>query len=163
MPTTTYTPLANITLSGNTSITISSITAGYRDLVLVLNAEGGNGDFYPRLRFNGDTASNYGWVSARGDGSATSSFQGFTETGLQSTSGTYYSISNRTQTTWNINDFSASNTWKNVLIRSDRANQVSEMLVSTWRSIAAITSIQLFSANGNSITNGTLCIYGIVA
>jgi hypothetical protein len=158
-----YTPLANITLSSSaSSVTISSITAGYRDLVIVLTGEGGNGDFYPRLRFNGDTASNYSGVFARGDGSATFTYAS-TENGLE-TGSIYASISDSVQITWNIMDFSATDKHKSVLVRGDRANQMTTMFAGRWASTSAITSIQLFSSNGNTLAAGTtLAVYGIAS
>ena len=74
MPTATYDLISNTTLSSaQASVTISSISGSYRDLVLVVEGVASSGDFYPRLRFNSDTGNNYNFVNAGGDGVSTSS------------------------------------------------------------------------------------------
>lgn len=164
MPTPTYTPLATKTLTSSaSSVTFSSITGAYRDLVLVVNGAGGNGDFYPRLRFNNDTTSSYSWIAARGDGTTAASFSG-TENGQQITNGVYLSISNPALIITHIMDYSATDKHKCSLTRANRANLATEMLAGRWASTAAITNIQFYSSNGNTLASGaTLTLYGVAA
>ena len=57
---TTYTPIATTTLgSGQTSVTFSSISGTYTDLILIASASNTGGATNIRLQFNGDTATNY--------------------------------------------------------------------------------------------------------
>lgn len=165
MPTTTYDLIASNVLSVATaSITFSSISASYRDLVLVIDGEGGNGDFFPRLQFNSDTASNYSWLNAQGNGTTTASFFSNSETGQQIGNGVYFSISNRTQVTAQIFDYSMTNKHKTILSRANRANLGTEMLAGRWASTSAINTIRLYSSNGNTLAAGTsIYLYAIVS
>lgn len=165
MPTPTYTPLATKTLTSNVaSVTFSSIVGTYRDLILVVNGAGGNGDFYPRIRFNGDTAGNYAWLNVGGNGSNTSSYIGSGENGLQLSNITYLSISNPGTFIIQIMDYSVTNKWKSVLTRSDRGNLGTELVASVWTQTSAISSLIFYSSNGNTLASGaTLTLYGIVA
>ena len=74
----TYVPLASTTLSSDTgSVTFSSISSSYTDLVIIMSvqgntggtAQGSNTNF---LRFNGDTASNYSYTYLSGNGTSLS-------------------------------------------------------------------------------------------
>lgn len=68
----TYEPIATTTASGSSSsITFSSISSAYTDLVLVANASVTSGSDTAILRFNGDTGSNYSRTFLSGNGSST--------------------------------------------------------------------------------------------
>lgn len=165
MPTPTYDLIAsNVLTTNTTSITFSSISASYRDLVLVIDGAGGNGDFYPRLQFNSDTGANYAWLDMQGNGSSSQSSFGNTETGQQIANGVFFSISNRTQIIANILDYSTTNKHKTSISKSSRANQVTALVGGRWANTAAINTIRLYSANGNSLaTDTTIYLYGIVS
>ena len=74
MPT-TYEPIATTTLgSAQTSVTFSSISGAYTDLVLVINAGNSGGTGYGiALQCNNDTGSNYSFTQLYGTGSAATS------------------------------------------------------------------------------------------
>jgi len=69
----TYTPIATNTLGSDTAtVTFSSISASYTDLVLIINGgTASTGNFY--VRFNSDTGSNYSYTALYGTGSAAGS------------------------------------------------------------------------------------------
>lgn len=162
----TYDLVASSVLgSGAASITISSISSSYRDLILVFEGRSANGDFYPRLRYNGDTASNYSWVSAQGNGSAGSSFQGTAETGQQIANGVWFNTGTTVRgcIITQIFDYSRTDRQKTMLSRANRANESTEMLAGRWASNSAINQIQLYSSNGVLLPAGSaIYLYGIV-
>ena len=154
---------SNVLTTNTTSVTISSISSSYRDLVLVIDGIAGNADFFPRVRFNSDTGSNYSWTNAQGNGSTTASFSG-TDTGQQLGNAVFFSTTTRTMIISQIMDSSATDKHKTLLTRSNRANQATEMLAGRWANTSAINSIQLYSANGNSLGPDTsIYLYGIVS
>jgi hypothetical protein len=166
MPTTTYDLLAsNVLGSATATVTFSSIVETYRDLVLVMNITGGNGDVYAGLRFNSDTTQNYNYTEARGDGTSTAAYQGSSET-IATLYGAYASISNPASYVVNIMDYSATDKHKTFLVRSNRANQMTAMLAGHWfNANSRISSITIGSfGNGNTMAAGSsFYLYGIVS
>ena len=162
MPTTTYTPLANITLgSAQASISFSGISQSYRDLVLVFNpivSTAGNGVF---MTFNSDSAGNYANLIMRGNGSATSAWSYTAQPAIFVTFG---SVDNTgTVTLANIQDYSASDKHKTALVRHNAVTAVTEAIVGRWGNTAAITTITL-TGNGVNLSAGTsVALYGIAA
>ena len=67
----TLIPIQTYTLSATTaSVTFSSISGAYTDLVLVCNSKLTTSNTQIRLQFNGDTASNYSTIILYGDGAS---------------------------------------------------------------------------------------------
>jgi len=164
MATPTYTLIDSTTLTSSaSSVTFSSISGSYRDLVLVIEITGGNGDFYPRLQYNNDTGSNYSYVEMQGNGSSVNSYYGTSETGIQ-LNGAYASIGNTAFYTVNIFDYSATDKHKTSLSRSNRANQIVNAMAQRWANTSAISTIKIYSANGNTMASGgKVYLYGIEA
>ena len=163
MPTATYDLItSNIVTSNVTSITFSSITTSYKDLVLVIKGVAASGDFYPRLRFNGVTGSNYLWTSMHTTGSALGGNYG-TETGLQIGNNQFFD-GNESLCIVHLLSYSATTEHKTTISRIGRAANGNETLAGRFSSTSAITEIQLYSSNGNPLTSGTrVYLYGIVA
>lgn len=164
MPTPTYIPIANITLSSNaSSVVFSSITQAYRDLILVVDA-GNSGNVYNGLRgkINNDSAANYRIVYALGNGSSTIS-------SAESTSNMFLGATGATNsaTTVQFIDYSATDKHKTTLIRrsvADASGYSLGMEVGRWASTSAITSIELFDQSGYSLDSGsTFTLYGVAA
>jgi hypothetical protein len=159
MPTPTYTPLATVTLgSSASSVTFSSIPATYRDLVLVMS--GTTTSIQAGLmRLNGDTGSNYSQVGMDGSGSSTSSFSGTVNTIDVWANGTTVS-----QASVVIMDYSATDKHKTVLNRIDNSTWGTRALAARWANTAAITSILVYMAGGQSFNTGsTFNLYGVIA
>ena len=158
----TYTPIATQTLTTSAaSVTFSSISGAYTDLVLVANAGqvAGNNGF--RFQVNSDTATNYSYTYMVGNG--TSAFSG---RGTSSTSGETETLMTTTLTATFILQFmnySNTTTYKTILARGGDASQKTDATVNLWRSTSAISSITLFPGGGNSfITGSTFTLYGIL-
>ena len=158
MPTATYTPLANVTLSSSAlNVTFSSIPATYRDLILVVEGPANSGDFH-LARFNGDSGSNYPAVIAQGSGSATSVAGTNTGAYLGDTAG-----SNRFFSYTSIMDYSATDKHKSVLNRTHYSGVVT-MTAARWANTAAITSMVVAINNAASFSSGTtFSLYGVIA
>jgi len=151
MPTPTYTPLANITLGSSAgSVTFSSISQLYRDLVLIVETTAGTA-----LTVNGDTGSNYSYVMMAGNGSVTKSY---TESAQASIYGGWYT--NAGLSIFNIFDYSATDKHKSILRSITKADTSTERIAARWASTSAITSLTI---TGSMLTGSTLALYGIAA
>ncbi len=166
-PTSTYTKLATITLTGTDSeIVFADIPATYRDLVLVMSARGTRSATVDTvgMRFNGDSGSNYPGVLMFGSGSTAFSFAG-TRTGINldiipaasTASGTYGSTKSQ------IMDYSATDKHKTALTRYDTSVDGTGADANRWANTAAITSLTLYCANASFASGSTFSLYGISA
>lgn len=162
MPTPTYTPLANITLgSSAASVTFSSISQAYRDLVLVCNHSntGQNGH---QLRMNNDSGTNYPQVYALGNGSTASSGT-YTGDGLDVT---YFGTANTFDvTTIQLMDYSVTDKHKSAVWRSNNtaANTGAGMYAGRWANTAAITTLTIRAIAGSIAAGSSFALYGIAS
>lgn len=159
----TYVALATNTLSSaTTTVTFSSISASYTDLVLVVSAWGSTGsDAY--LRFNGDTGSNYSDTVLRGNGSVASSVRDTSAAGIDmgvvSTTSTEF-----TPIIFHIQNYSNATTYKTALGRISNSASMVTAIVGLWRNTAAITSITCSERTNTGWQIGsTFSLYGIAA
>lgn len=161
MPTPTYTPLANITLgSSAASVTFSSISQEYKDLVFIIYTKStASSEIW--LQFNDDSSSNYNYVYMRGSGSAISYGESSVDTGARviiDTSGFSNSI-------MQIMDYSATNKHKSYLVRNNVASAGTDAVAGRWASTAAVTKLKFMTLyNAYSLEAGTrIELYGIAA
>lgn len=164
MPTTTYIPLANVTLSSSaSSVTFSSISQLYRDLILIATGTGtGNVNLCARL--NGDSGNNYADVYAYGTGSSSVSSADTPYDKMNISAAAYWSTSNPATTTFQVFDYSSTGMHKNGLARSSNANVAVDMQASRWMNTAAVTSLSVIPSNANSFAAGsTFAIYGVAS
>lgn len=157
MPTPTYKPLANITLTGSAaSVTFSSISQAYRDLILVTNLLNGSGQIETNLVFNGSSA-NLPWVR----------MIGYSGGALSSTGSTPYPLtgSNVSQNViLQIMDYSATDKHKTFLLRRDSATDSrTDAYAGRWESTSPVTSIQLSPFSGSFAAGFTAALYGVAA
>lgn len=150
-----YVALANVTLtSSSSSIAFSSISQGYRDLILIANG-GQSSAGNVSLQFNSDTGANYNRVVMYGDGSSAASFSEATQTSL----GIAYWETATYMATCNIIDYSAADKHKTVLSRSGAGIYV-HGFSGRWANTAAISSIAVKSS-GNFNVGTTFSLYGV--
>jgi hypothetical protein len=160
----TYTPIATNTLSSAAaSVTFSSISGIYTDLVLIMNVKGSVAN-YPSLRFNSDSGSNYSRTILTGNGSAASSARGSNETAANinfnaQTSASEFNYNSITH----IQNYSNSTTYKTQLTRANQTAIGVDAVVTLWRNTAAITEITCLMNTGDYATGSTLTLYGIAA
>jgi hypothetical protein len=163
----TYTQIASTTLGSNSAtVTFSSISGIYTDLVLVIvgaNVSGGR----VRYTLNSDSGSNYSRTNLTGNGSSAASYRGSNTTfaeinviaSAQTLNAPFTIISS-------FNNYSNATTNKTILNRfgtNDSTEPGVEASVNLWRNTAAITSIGISAANGNLLAGSTFNLYGITA
>jgi len=157
---TTYTPIATQTLgSAAASVTFSSISGSYTDLVVVVNA-GAAGVTDLCMRFNADTGTNYSRTQLRGTGSAADSERNSSTSRIVIGS-IYTGIT--TTSIINIQNYSNSTTNKTAISRIGQAGGYVIASVGLWRNTAAITEV-LINGDGTNLSAGsTFTLYGIKA
>jgi hypothetical protein len=163
----TYTPIATTTLGSSTnSVTFSSISGSYTDLVLICANLGAASAQSLYAQVNTDTGTNYSRTWITGNGSAASSsrastnsqglFVGATDVGLPSTG-----VANAVMS---FQNYSNTTTYKTTLTRYNAAGQEVQAAVSLWRSTSAINSIKVYATSSALILAGaTFTLYGIAS
>lgn len=165
----TYTPLQSIELTAATaSVTFSGIPQIYQDLVLVVTAQQ-SADAPIYLRVNGSSASIYSTTSLRGSGSAATSTRfsasgsGIDGEGMWVQSEAFPESTSYGTITYNLLNYSNTNTFKNALIRFNNASSFVGLNVSLAQTTSAITSLTLRHGGGgaNFAIGSTFDLYGI--
>lgn len=161
---TAITPLANITLgSAASSVTFSSITGTYRDLMIVAqfgHSVSGQG---LRMRMNSDTGSNYAYVEMYGDGSGTGSVSNGALSFIPLTAYGPLASTPIVNSITQIFDWNQTDKHKTLLTRRDEAGYMTEAISSRWASTSAITSLLIYPASGNIVAGSTFALYGVSA
>jgi len=160
--TATYDCIATTTLSSSAvSVTFSSISGSYTDLVLIFSGSAGSGNGIA-FRFNSDTGSNYSNTEMSGDGTSAG-----TDITASQTVGRIGSVTSGGphNLILNIQNYSNSTTYKTTLSRSYRDGNATYAMVTLWRSTSAITSVEIRTQGGvvNFNSGSTFSLYGIKA
>ena len=157
----TYEPIATETASGSvSSITFSSISGTYTDLVIIVNGGTAGSDNSLVVRFNSDTGGNYSYTAIDGDGSSATSYR---ESNTSEPQAGSLSTGNNTSII-HIMNYSNSTTYKTYLARGNATAHRVRAFVGLWRNTNAITSVTIqnnAASNFTSVTNFT--IYGIAS
>jgi hypothetical protein len=162
----TYEPIATTTLgSAAATISFTSITSAYTDLVIVVSnikSSGSAATF--TMQFNSDTGSNYSITRLSGDGSSPVSSRTTSQTQIALTNGT--NLSTTVPSMLIINVFSyAGSTNKTILSQyigeRSGAGQLNAT-VGLYRSTTAISSIQFATNSPNIAADTTVTLYGIL-
>lgn len=161
----TYVALATTTLGSNTNtVTFSSISSAYTDLVVVMSSKLVTGGTTCRIQVNADTATNYSQTNLAGNGTSAGSSRNTTQAYIRI--GEVYAGLSTSQSTVlvNLQNYSNTTTNKTILIRSsDSVGEVSA-IVGLWRSTSAINRIDLIAgASDNWASGSTFSIYGIAS
>jgi hypothetical protein len=161
----TYDKIATTTLgSTQSTITFSSITNTYTDLVIVLTVKASSaGDIY--LRLNGDTGTNYSYTYFSGSGSAVDSGRANTgDYGLLLDAYGLPDNSNNHIAIVNLNNYSNTTTFKTSLSRSSNAALGTDAVIALWRSTSAINALTFRFNGAQTFSAGsTITLYGIKA
>jgi hypothetical protein len=159
----TYEQIASISMGGTNDATFSSIPATYTDLKIVFMMKHVNQGTV-RMRFNGDTASNYSQVNLRGNETIVASAREASESGMvvnlqQNLSTTYFclgilDIMSYTESVNKSALWSVSGSYPS--IRHEVCTGVG-----MWNNTSAITSVT-FSVVNSPIDSGSYAtLYGI--
>jgi len=156
----TYIPLATTTISGSstTSVTFSSISGSYTDLVIIMGFSLSANDEID-ITFNNDTGANYSRTYMEGNGTTagsarTSNFSAIPILGRGNLMTNIINIMNYANTT----------TYKTVLARFSSASNIIGTEVGLWRDTSAITTIKLNLRTSQTYVAGSvITLYGIAA
>ena len=172
--TATYEKIATTTLaSAVASVTFSSISGSYTDLVVIANVQGQSNGCNIQIWFNGDGSSTkYSSTTLYYSGSSTLSTRNSNTAKLNFGTNGGQAFSNANQFTlniYNIQNYSNTTTYKSVLgtTRSPDGGYTGagelDQSVGLWRDTAAITSIDIGVDNSKTMQIGsTFTIYGIL-
>jgi hypothetical protein len=169
-------PIATQTLSSAaTTVTFSSISESYTDLVIILSVQStsaANTDSRPWLRFNNDSAANYSTTYLLGNGTSASSTRDSNRVQVDNVT-PISTTPEFTPVTFNVFNYSNATTYKTALQRAGQQNNNTGVggsgsfmgtAVSLWRSTAAINRVDVIcGVNGQFATNSTFTLYGIRA
>jgi hypothetical protein len=152
----TYEPIATTTVStAVATVTFSSISGTYTDLVLVFNGTTTADNQNFGLRYNNDSSALYSYTMVYGDGSSASSYRTTNDTlSYLGNTGTANST-----TIAQIMNYANTTTYKTALSRTQNSNYVLAY-VTMWRSTAAINRIDAISTS-TFASGSTFTLYGI--
>jgi hypothetical protein len=172
----TYDAIATQTLSSAaTTVTFSSISGSYTDLVIICSVQStsaANTDSRYWLRLNNDSATNYSTTYLVGNGTAASSTRDSNRSQIDNVT-PISTTAEFTPVTYNVLNYSNATTYKTTLQRAGQKNNNTGVggtgsfmgaAVSLWRSTAAINRVDIVCAvNGQFAIGSTFTLYGIAA
>ena len=155
--TNTWVAIGASTLSGTaSSLTFGSIPGGYRDLILAVQG-GATSNFQFRVRFNGDTGSNYPYVQMYGEPNG----YGSDANTLDHIRAVFGNTANTGVATLQIMDYSNISKHKTVLAREQGMSESYIVArASRWASNSAINTIEIIPHSGSLQTGSTFTLYG---
>ena len=157
----TYVPLANVTIStaNNSQLVMSSIPGTYTDLILVANVKG-VGAGYPKIQING-SATGINRLTLNNSGAGVGSSRDALN---YITAGTTVDTSNFVfNSITQFQNYSNTTTYKTLITRINSAPAGIEIVVNSWASTSAITSITYDLSSYNMAVGSTFNLYGIAA
>jgi len=158
----TYNAIATTTLTATAaSISFTSITSSYTDLVVVVKAKSAGNNTTFGLKFNGDTGSNYGSGYMGGqNGSTLTTFNSGTSASFNAQS----QSSEFAPNVIHILNYANTNMQKLMFSEVNQPNGYTLQYCAIWSNTSAITTIDVgnFDSAGNHWVTGTsVTIYGI--
>ena len=148
--------IGQVTLTAaQATVVFANLPQGYRDLRLMITgtvtSTGGNVVTY----FNNDSAANYNYIQAYGDGASALAYSG------AGFGGVFYS--NPSVWIGDILEYSATDKHKTTLNRSGAAGNLTLMSAVRWANTSAINSISV-SHTGSTYAAGTVfTLYGVLS
>lgn len=159
--TATYSLIASNTLGSATgTVTFSSITGTYTDLILICVGTGASNTGIG-LQFNGDTAANYSATFLEGNGTAATSERQTSTNNIRIAWNALWDTASPGNVIVNIQDYSNTTTNKAVIARSNKSDRVVGTTAGLWRNTAAITSLSVIGTSANFAAGSTFKLYGI--
>ncbi len=164
MPT-TYEPIATTTLgSAQSSVTFSSISGSFTDLVLICNVAISSGTGNSKLQFNSDTASNYSQTSLEGTGSSAVSGRYSNQSQIYLEGSGFLNTTFQNIKIIQVMNYANATTNKTVLVRNGGAGAGVDAIVGLWRKTPeAITSLKIETTASTFVSGSTFTLYGIKA
>jgi len=162
----TYEPIATTTTSSNqTTVSFTSITGSYTDLVLVCAFKNTTA-VDMNLQFNSDTGNNYSYITFGGDGTSNAKVRGYNSSAIILDINAAGFGTDRSIVVVDIMNYSNTSTAKTVISRAGAVTGTPNvgMTIGTRRNTAAITTIDISATTSNAIASGSkFTLYGILA
>jgi hypothetical protein len=161
----TYEEITNQTLtSAAASVTFSSISTSYTDLVLICNPSMSTSTNQPIITLNYDTGTNYSTTSLRGDGSSAASSRHTNIAGWYPVPGPGVGTNGNPEP-WIVQfmNYKNATTNKTALSRFNNASSIVSANVHLWRNTSIISTITITMESGNFNAGSTFALYGIAA
>jgi len=167
----TYEPIATTTLtSDENSITFSSISGAYTDLVIIVQVQSnatGTSSNGMRCRINTDSGNNYSYNNLYGDGAAGASSKEYAVDYFIPGDIPQTSAGVRNLSIISIMDYANTTTFKTIVARGNW-HEGTSCTVALWRSTVAVTSVTIsrnfFIDSTSKVKSGsTATLYGIKA
>ena len=162
MPTPTYKPLANITLTGNaTTVSFNSINQGFKDIILVA-------EFVPNfnalvtMRMNGDSGGNYRYVTMSNNTSAGFSSATGNSSAMYLIAAANVIAGTKVNLISNLVDYSATDKSKTIINRINNYQGTNASSGGRWSSTSAMTSFTLDTDGGTFAAGSTFAIWGVI-
>jgi hypothetical protein len=163
---TTYEPIATQTLgSATATVTFSSISSAYTDLVLICSVTTSGPDYIRVQVGNGsaDTGTNYSSTNLGGNGSTATSYRYSNSTNAFLFVNGTLSSTDPAITITQFQNYANTSIYKTFLNRGSLGTVSTEAGVNLWRSTSAINVIKLFTTGYNMNSGSTFTLYGIKA
>lgn len=161
--TATYDCIATTTLGSDTaSVTFSSISGSYTDLVIIASCKPVNSGTSSSIgvQLNSDTGSNYSRTLLYGNGSSASSTR---DSSVTSSAILFYEGTSPAVNILHIFNYANTTTYKTFIARANFAGSTVRAGVGLWRSTAAITSVTLLPTSDSFASGSTFSLFGIKA
>lgn len=160
----TYEKIATTTLgSAAATVTFSSISSAYTDLVIVATLKMNTVAEDPWMRFNGDSGSNYSVTTLWGNGTTAGSVRFSSQNQIRLNYATDPAPAGGTYLIVNIQNYSNTTTYKTALSKIGLASDALDTVVGLWRNTSAINEVSFSLANSVSYgTGSTFTLYGIL-
>jgi hypothetical protein len=165
----TYTQIATLNGTGSSNtITFSSISNTYTDLVLIINATtttSSTGSITTRVGTSGtiDTGGNYSGNTQYGNGSTTAVSSVTNATAMPLSSINWASTTSPFQAEVHYMSYKNTNWYKTILVKSGNEATATGLLVNTWRNLGAINTLNIIHSASNWSTTSIFSLYGITA
>lgn len=159
-----YVALANLTIgSTSATVTFSSISQIYKDLVLIVTGRNASSTSNAALRFNNNTGSYY-VVTMESNGVGTNSTANADTNMPAGLNWSALTTSQDMVAKFDIFDYSATDKQKSVLMRNNNGSEVVALTIGRWPITSAIDTITVRTGNGTSYASGsTFALYGVSA
>jgi hypothetical protein len=160
----TYEKIATTTLgSAAATVSFSSISSAYTDLVLIATLKMNTVAEDVHMRFNGDSGSNYSVTTLWGNGTTAGSVNFSNQNQMRLNYATDPAPAGGTYLIVNIQNYSNTTTYKTALSKIGLASDAVDTVVGLWRSTSALNTIKFTAGGVNFVTGSTFTIYGIQA
>jgi hypothetical protein len=164
MPTSTYDLIAsNVLTTSAASVTFSSISGSYRDLIIVAEVQSDIANDGFEIRFNGDTGSNYERVVANSESGTVLSASGTSTRFIVSQNQGSVGNTGKSLLLFQVFDYAQTDKHKSALGRTNGIpKDFVGMAAFRWASTSAVTSIYVGSTS-NFVSGSSFYLYGIVS